>query len=358
MIEVEELNLGLYKNDGGYYCYNNKEFKYIEEVAIYYYEKNGYKGIYTQNAYWWHLFSFLFWDEIFSIIDLKYSEEKYTNNEKSFNKFNYLLFSDMPKDFFTKDFLKNREEMISYKMNLIREKGAKIILEKNYFKAKKLYDITGTSFRLVEVFDRYSLEDLKIIFDYIDINYILKIMLYFMSDVSKNRSGFPDIMIYNKNVLEFLEIKGKNDVIRENQVKVLYILNNNNIKSKICTIDNSDRKINNLKNKLFDLKYETRVETISYINFLKKAKNRTHTNYIEEYLNIISDSNKIKKNSNKTKVQRKLWYEKWWGWILVFFFWIFLIPIVVFDKRTNKIKRIVFVVFYILFIISLKNKGS
>ena len=50
--------------------------------------------------------------------------------------------------------------------------------------------------------------------------------------------------------------------------------------------------------------------------------------------------------------QKKRWYQKWWGWLILFFFWIIAVPVAIFQSKLSpKAKKIgygIYVVFLIL----------
>jgi hypothetical protein len=61
--------------------------------------------------------------------------------------------------------------------------------------------------------------------------------------------------------------------------------------------------------------------------------------------------------------QKKHWYQKWWGWFILFFFWVIAAPIAIFQSKLSpKAKKIgygIYVVFLILGLIgAFGEKGS
>lgn len=61
--------------------------------------------------------------------------------------------------------------------------------------------------------------------------------------------------------------------------------------------------------------------------------------------------------------QKKRWYQKWWGWFILFFFWVIAVPIAIFQSKLSpKAKKIgygIYVVFLILGLIgAFGEKGS
>jgi len=187
-----------------------------------------------------------------TIIDLKYQSDKFPKYiKKSFELEKIRTKQDMPFDLFTDVFLKNREEIIAYKMQQILENDAEKILEENYNLAKKQsFKNNNRIFRMLERdIDRFKIEDLKLIFKYYNIEDIVRVLLFYMNNIAQNRSGFPDLMIFNENGLKFIEVKGPNDTIKEHQIEKIMLLNQNNIKSEILTINHTERKLNNLTKK-------------------------------------------------------------------------------------------------------------
>lgn len=283
-IRIENIEINLLRTEEGKYISKDKEYDYIEEIALNYFSSQGYKGVFSQNFYWSHIFSFLFWQEIWAIIDLKYQSDKFPKYiKKSFELEKIPIKQDMPFDLFTDVFLKNREEIIAYKMKEIIEKGGEKILEENYKIVKEQCSKNNNRiFRMLEHnIDRFEIEDLKLVFKYHDIEDVMKVFLFYINDIPKNRSGFPDLLIFNEDELKFVEVKGPNDMIKEHQIEKIILLNQNNIKSEILTINHTERKLNNLTQKIrnsenINIKYP---EELS--DFLKKSKKHILNNYLE-----------------------------------------------------------------------------
>ncbi|MDO5089355.1 MAG: hypothetical protein Q4D53_06170 [Leptotrichiaceae bacterium] len=47
---------------------------------------------------------------------------------------------------------------------------------------------------------------------------------------------------------------------------------------------------------------------------------------------------------------KKLWYKKWWGIILIILFWVFLVPVVIYQSKISKTKKIMFGGIYALLV--------
>ena len=210
--------------------------------------------------------------------------EKIEYIKKSFELEKIRIKQDMPFDLFTDVFLKNREEIIAYKMQQILENDAEKILEENYNLAKKQsFKNNNRIFRMLERdIDRFKIEDLKLIFKYYNIEDIVRVLLFYMNNIAQNRSGFPDLMIFNENELKFIEVKGPNDTIKEHQIEKIMLLNQNNIKSEILTINHTERKLNNLTKKIKEnsesiiIKYPESLPT-----FLEKSEKHNLNSYLE-----------------------------------------------------------------------------
>ena len=204
---------------------------------------------------------------------MKYQSDKFPKYiKKSFELEKIRVKQDMPFDLFTDVFLKNREEIIAYKMQQILENDAEKILEENYNLAKKQsFKNNNRIFRMLERdIDRFKMED------------IVRVFLFYINNIAQNRSGFPDLMIFNENELKFIEVKGPNDTIKEHQIEKIMLLNQNNIKSEILTINHTERKLNNLTKKIKEnsesiiVKYPESLPT-----FLKKSEKHNLNSYLE-----------------------------------------------------------------------------
>jgi|GEM_PF-2190011 len=324
MINIENLTLDFVKEDKIYY-YQGESYEHIEDIALKYFSDKGYKGLFSQNSYWWNLFSFLFWDEIFDVIFLA----RPTSNGINVSFYpDRPFYSDMPYDLFQQeDFFCNRVNKIKQKVNIIQEEGIESVLTFNYEKVEKLYNTfsdflpKNSLFRLIHYRGEYSLEELLVITKYIKTKDILEVLLYFMNNIAENRSGFPDIMIWNDYELKFLEVKGPSDSIKKHQLDHLKLLSDSNINTGVLALNHTEKKLINLEKKISETN-NTPFEHTDYSYFFKKIErsyklNNYHARFLENLNTSVRQKNYRRKSKSKIS-------------LIKIFFWISFLPFIIF----------------------------
>lgn len=276
-IENEERGKAKYKVE------NNEVF--VEEAVIYNYQQNGYKAMWSENDYWWHLMGLLFWDIIFAKIEgaVKVSvngfEEELSPsiNPIEFNRyFEWTINNNgMPSDFFTNAFYKNRQMLIKNRIKELLNSDIEDIVIKSY---NKHY---GKNFRMIENWNRFSIDQLLVAVRLVPTENLLKIIERILRNVTDNRSGLPDLIVYNDNTFFMAEVKGEKDKLSEQQRDWISFLETIGIKVQLCLVNHTERQIKHLKKKEEENK---RIITISFgkstskkreqaIEFIKKQTN-------------------------------------------------------------------------------------
>jgi hypothetical protein len=186
-----------------YFFENN--YYFVEEFAQKIYEKEGFSSIWTENNYWWKIYALLFWDIIFSKIDGVWSPEfgqEFPNE-----------YQDMPRDLFSDNFYSTRENLFK---NRIKELGHVNIKE-------KLVDSYNSNFkkrcRLIENWDKFSIDQLCVAVDLIEKDEFLKIIERLFKDFNYNRAGLPDLFVYSNDKYFFVEVKSEKDKISPKQTE-------------------------------------------------------------------------------------------------------------------------------------------
>jgi hypothetical protein len=107
----------------------------------------------------------------------------------------------------------------------------------------------GKSCRPIERWDHFTLEEL-LIPTRMDKTDFLSILERLISNFSENRSGLPDLIIYNNNELFFSEVKSERDRVSDKQMSWhLFLAKKMGIKVDLFLVNYTERKINNLKSK-------------------------------------------------------------------------------------------------------------
>lgn len=206
---------------------------FIEEVAIKFYENLGYNALWSENFYWGFLMALLFWDVIFTRINGVFNEGFPLASQ----------FNDMPHDFFKPEFYLRRKNLINNRLNQLKNSNLEQEISNSY---KRNY---GKSCRPIERWDHFTLEEL-LIPTRMDKTDFLSILERLISNFSENRSGLPDLIIYNNNELFFSEVKSERDRVSDKQMSWhLFLAKKMGIKVDLFLVNYTERKINNLKSK-------------------------------------------------------------------------------------------------------------
>ena len=228
------------------YNYNSKEL-FVEEIAIEYYQNLGYTAIWGENFYWETLYSLLFWDIIFMKTD---TCTPYPMNHEKFEDYYNMLVNtdmlDMPNDFFNENFYLVRREAINHKLKQFKNNPDSMIKTLN----SSYLNNYGKRCRGIYDWDKFRLEELKIPIECLEKEQILLIFDRMLHDFAYYRSGFPDLIVMNKEEFFFVEVKSKNDNLSERQVEWHdYLMNEVKIDVNIFSVNKTERQINNLKKK-------------------------------------------------------------------------------------------------------------
>ena len=226
------------------FYYNLKEL-FVEEVAIEYYKNQGYDAIWAENDYWWVIYALLFWDIIFMKTDTcttaPMSDSRF---EERYALLTTHRMMDMPHDFFKPTFYTVRKQHINQRLRDFMNLDITEELEKSY---NKHY---GQFCRPIEDWDKFTLNELTIATKLLRKEQIISIMYMLVLDFNRFRSGFPDLIVFNKNDFFFAEVKSKKDTISQKQLDNHYYLTNT-VKANvtILSVNKSNIQVSNMKKK-------------------------------------------------------------------------------------------------------------
>jgi hypothetical protein len=252
------------------YKVKDKEF-FAEETAIQYYQEQGYKAIWSENNYWWDLLGLLFWDVIFAKVNGAVAvsnggieEVLYVDSPKFNELFKWTINTNgMPADFFTINFYKNREALINNRVKELLDSNIELLLDQSY---KNNY---GKNFRMIEKWDKFTLEELKVISRKLSNDIIVKILERIIKNITDNRSGLPDLIVFNDSNFFMVEVKSEKDKISEQQKNWHDFLFHLGIRVQICLINHTERQILNMEKKQEENK---KLVTISFGNSTSKKR--------------------------------------------------------------------------------------
>ncbi|MBI5458832.1 VRR-NUC domain-containing protein [Methanobacterium sp.] len=206
---------------------------FVEEVAIKFYENLGYNALWSEDYYWGFLMALLFWDVIFARLNGVFNEGFPLASR----------FNDMPHDFFKPEFYLKRKNLINNRLNQLNNGNLEQEISKSY---KRNY---GKSCRPIEKWDRFTLEELMIPTKRMEKTIFLGILERLISNFAENRSGLPDLIVYNDNELFFSEVKSERDRVSDKQrLWHLFLAEEMQIKVDLFLVNHGERKIKNLKN--------------------------------------------------------------------------------------------------------------
>ena len=227
-IEAKKISVGPGKSI--YQCSNGQEDT-IEQAALEHYRSRGYKGVWTENTYWWEIMALLFWDVIFAKIPGTFTPQ--------FGEFPSKM-QDMPQDFFKPEFYTRRKGLIEKRIQ--------------GFTSPKLFGLVKTSIedelrtaykrqygkpcRPIEDWKRYPLEILLFSLKTLTRDQILLIMKRLLENFNDHRRGLPDLFLANSSgIPKIVEVKAEKEKIAEHQISWIKFLQDQvGISVEICRV--------------------------------------------------------------------------------------------------------------------------
>jgi hypothetical protein len=216
------------------YLIDDKEY-FVEDAATLHYQKLGHAIIRSENYFWWHLLALLFWDIIYVKLDGVWTEAFGNFPSKS---------QDIPLDFFSDEFYQKRKDLIN---NKIKELTHFNLIEKASSSYKKNHN---KPCRLIDSWDRYSLNDFTAVLEQNNSNNILKILERLLINFNDNRSGLPDLLVFNQKKFFFSEVKSENDKLSDNQkIWHSYLSDTLGYDVEVLLVNHTDKQIHKMQEK-------------------------------------------------------------------------------------------------------------
>lgn len=168
----------------------------VEQAALSYYHERGWQGVHAENVIVQALFGLVFWDIIFADVNGAFIHP----------------FQRGPRDLSSPSFYRQRRALIQRRLkslvcypDAIKARIKRVLLSKhgiaNPFVPWKWQQLN----EVVNWFERIPVTTWQHIFE----------QLAF--DVKNNRSGFPDLWLYQDGEVKLVEVKGPGDALRPNQ---------------------------------------------------------------------------------------------------------------------------------------------
>lgn len=193
---------------------------FIEDLVLEHYSKQGYKGIFSENQYWWNIMGVLFWNVIFANIPDVY------------------ISTDMPVDLFTEEFYIRRAKIIDDRISNLT--GNRFLglrkpnIEKELRSSFKRY--YGQPCRPIE-WGSYSVEQLSFAPKTLADGQLVAIMLRLLKNFNEYRRGLPDLFLMRDKELLFVEVKAENEKVADHQYDWLEFLKNiEGLSTEICRV--------------------------------------------------------------------------------------------------------------------------
>ena len=200
--ELKHVNIKVEKTEkkGRLFSYNGKINLHSEEVAKEYYKNQGYDARFSENNVWKELFKRI----VYKKLKIAYKEGK---------------IKELNKHILDDDFYYQNKDIINQILDDWREEDLNKILK------KKEKNNPRSKFR--------------IIIEHLENGQILAIMEYMAKDYIHNKSGFPDIIVWNEEELFFAEVKAKGDTLTRKQTRLHKLMLDLGIDVRLFTINMS-----------------------------------------------------------------------------------------------------------------------
>ncbi|MEJ2177522.1 MAG: exonuclease domain-containing protein [Gammaproteobacteria bacterium] len=168
-----------------------------EEGAAVYFRAQGAQVFHTENRIWRKLFGLLFWDILF-------------HNESSAI---YNDFEKKPRDLDTGSFYKRFSLEIENRLDQLKdtEETRKFLLNT----VTRNYGMANSIFR----WRANMLDEIQAFLPLVPFRAVTVMIRRMAKDYAGNHSGFPDLMVIEKDTARFVEIKSEGDQLRRNQLK-------------------------------------------------------------------------------------------------------------------------------------------
>lgn len=193
----------------------------VELGTIEHYLEKGYSAGFSENFSWRTLFGLLFWDIIF---------------DPSLVAFHH-PFQRRPSDLYLPDFYEKRENQVLERLNEFENSEELLIFlwknfEENYGIVNPFVIWEAEVWAMVRVLvTRIPLEALRQIMNTIAINLV------------ENSRGMPDILVWNEETYELIEVKSPNDTLSNQQLFWLKFFKDLGVNAKVLRVYFEDKEI-------------------------------------------------------------------------------------------------------------------
>ncbi|KAH7107558.1 VRR-NUC domain-containing protein [Auriculariales sp. MPI-PUGE-AT-0066] len=196
----------------------------VEELAIEWYSKKGFKALHSEGRVVTSLFALLFWDILFTDVPGAFETK----------------FQSAPLDIFHDTFYASRRDLIEERLKRISSGGGRALIEEVDGRERERQSVC-----IGMRWDKFSRHDIVEIGDCLGGPALAVMCRILCEDYAERVSGVPDLLAWDpsKNKAKFIEVKGPGDQLRDNQRMWIHCLRNAGVEVELCKVaeDAQDR---------------------------------------------------------------------------------------------------------------------
>lgn len=208
------------KGKNFFYCDGTQKCS-TEDFVKEYYKKQGYNVMRGEVSVWQGFYALAFFDEIYC-------------------KHNFDFDGDLPRHFFENDYLYlSRKKMFDGKFNYLLNADISEFINSQLDKyavtsSRLLHDAKIENY--IDCTDYFYSDVVQEFLKRIDNKTFAQIVYKIAQNPNQNRAGIPDYVVWNDKELIFIEVKRKNENLREKQIEWAEFLIKNNIPYKVVRV--------------------------------------------------------------------------------------------------------------------------
>ncbi|MDK9737398.1 VRR-NUC domain-containing protein [Vibrio sp. D404a] len=185
----------------------------VEEAVRLNRQEQGWDCYFSENTFLNGLFGLAFWDVIFAEVECAF-----------INQYQY-----RPLDLYHDDFVSKRANLIAQVLDALEQQGARILLDT--FDAKQ-----GVANPFVQ-WGYFSKELLLQAIDHIPTSLLIELFRVLLKDLKLYRTGMPDLIAFNDDGFQWIEVKGPGDKLQDNQWRWIKEFERLEIPFSVCWVN-------------------------------------------------------------------------------------------------------------------------
>ncbi len=168
----------------------------VEQQVLSHFAEKGYNGVHSENFLWCNLFGLFFWEELF--------DQSYDNFHNPIQR--------ASSDLFDHNFFSKRKESLFQKQRKYSSK--KKFLEKILSTHNQKFGINNPLIYWHEDFEQFAIALVKAL----PVKAIISVLIEMAKNLKDNKTGFPDLFIWDDKTYYFYEVKSPNDHLSAQQL--------------------------------------------------------------------------------------------------------------------------------------------